>query len=96
MKHQFLTPKDISSDDKWGQLNIVDGGLAVCKICGGMEGSLTTDCPGEKIPYELDQQVYRGEKDYVEGKGWVNQASKSSPAYWSQKKSPLTAISEPK
>ncbi|MDF2650150.1 MAG: hypothetical protein K0Q73_5955 [Paenibacillus sp.] len=83
MKHDYFTPKDISPDDNWGQLNIVDGGLALCKVCGGMEGSLTTDCPGEKIPFDQDQKVYRGEIDYVEGKGWVDKASMSSPAFWS-------------
>jgi hypothetical protein len=59
MKHDYYTSKDISPDDEWGQRNIVDGGLAICKVCGGGEGSLTTDCPGEKIPYEKIRKYIR-------------------------------------
>ena len=71
MQHVYYTADDISDTDSWGQSNIVDGGLGVCKVCGGMEGSLTTDCPGERIPYEKDQEVYAGKIDYREGRGWV-------------------------
>lgn len=86
MKHNFLTAADISEHDEWGQRNIVDGGLAICKICGGAEGSLTTDCPGERIPYDIDQQVYKGEKDFVKGLGWVIKTSKHSPEYWKRER----------
>lgn len=80
-EHIYLEDKDIGPDDTWGQLNIVDGGLALCKVCGGLEGALTTECPGEKIPYEKDQEVYRGKIDFVNGK-WIEGTSKHSPAYW--------------
>jgi hypothetical protein len=82
VKHDFYTSKDIGPDDEWGQRNIIDGGLALCKICGGLEGALTTDCPGEKLSFDQDKKVYLGEIDFVEGKGWVNQVSKHSPAFW--------------
>ncbi|UTC28161.1 hypothetical protein GURKE_01300 [Brevundimonas phage vB_BpoS-Gurke] len=45
--------------------------LFSCARCGGGEGSLTTDCPGVKIPYEDDQAVYNDQLDYVRGAGWV-------------------------
>lgn len=80
MKHDYYTSKDIGPHDTWGQLNIVDGGLSHCKICGGLEGSLTTDCPGEMLSYEQDQKVYKGEVDFVNGQ-WVKQPSKNSPVY---------------
>ncbi len=72
MKHIFLTAEDISEGDSWGQLNILDGGLGVCKVCGGMEGSLTTDCCGERIHFETDQEVYAGKIDFRKGEGWVS------------------------
>ncbi|WP_342025764.1 hypothetical protein AADC60_24690 [Cytobacillus pseudoceanisediminis] len=86
MEHDFYTSSDISPDDNWGQLNIVDGGLSICKVCKGMEGSLTTDCPGEPVPFDTDQKVYKGEIDFVEGKGWVEQISQHSPEYWRKKR----------
>jgi hypothetical protein len=82
MEHNYYTSKDISPDDNWGQLNIVDGGLALCKVCGELEGALPTDCPGEKNSHERGQEIYRGEIDFIAGKGWVEQPSKNSPAYW--------------
>lgn len=84
MKHILLTAADISPDDEWGQRNIVDGGLAVCKVCGGSEGSLTTECLGVKVTYEQDRAVYRGLMDFAEGRWLYNQKSKSSPAYWKE------------
>jgi hypothetical protein len=85
VKHDFYTSQDISEHDNWGQLNIVDGGLSVCKVCGGMEGSLTTDCPGEKVAYETDIKVYNGEIDFIASKGWSESISKNSPKYWEAK-----------
>ncbi|UFT98123.1 hypothetical protein KO561_13015 [Radiobacillus kanasensis] len=82
MKHDFYTSKDISPHDEWAQRNIVEGGLSICKVCKGAEGSLTTDCPGELIPYDLDQKVYKGEMDFIKDKGWVNNVSQHSPEYW--------------
>ena len=71
MKHEFYTDDDISDTDSWGQTNIVDGGLCVCKVCHGMEGALTTDCPGEMVAMERHDEVYAGKIDYREGMGWV-------------------------
>lgn len=81
MNHDFYTSKDIKPDDTWGQLNIVDGGLALCKVCGELEGGLPTECPGERISHERGQEIYRGEIDFING-AWVKTASKNSPSYW--------------
>jgi len=48
-----------------------EGGLAVCVVCGGTEGSLTTDCPGEKLTSEMLDRIYRGEIDFRFGK-WID------------------------
>ena len=50
--------------------NICHGGLAKCTVCGGAEGSLTTDCPGQRIDPDTDDAVYAGELDYRAGH-WV-------------------------
>lgn len=58
---------------------ICQGGLAVCRRCNGMEGSLPTDCPGERMDEERERRVYAGEIDYRRRRGWVIGASKYSP-----------------
>lgn len=59
-----------------------DGGLSGCEVCGGLEGSLTTSCPGVRLSYDQDQVVYRGEADYRDGDWVVGAQSVYSPAYW--------------
>lgn len=48
-----------------------NGGLALCTVCGGGEGSLPTDCPGEKMTDLVEASVYAGRTDYVNGE-WVD------------------------
>lgn len=50
---------------------ICDGGLFVCTVCGGAEGTLTTDCCGGKIGPNLADMIYAGQIDYKDGK-WVD------------------------
>lgn len=45
--------------------------LFVCAVCHGGEGSLATDCPGEPITIQQQDDVYAGKLDYREGRGWV-------------------------
>lgn len=47
------------------------GGLAWCATCGGAEGSLPTDCPGEEMSEATEDRVYAGAIDYRDGRGWV-------------------------
>lgn len=49
---------------------ICDGGLFICRICNGAEGTLTADCPGIIINQEQQNQIYQGKLDYVNGK-WI-------------------------
>jgi hypothetical protein len=49
-----------------------EGGLASCTTCGGAEGSLTTDCPGQRMTVVAERAVYLGELDFRRNQGWVN------------------------
>jgi len=44
--------------------------LSVCAVCGGGEGSLTTDCPGAKIDADRQQEIYETSLDYTDTRGW--------------------------
>jgi len=44
--------------------------LFLCTVCVGAEGSLPTDCPGVRMTQEQEQNVYAGQLDYRDGKGW--------------------------
>lgn len=44
--------------------------LFMCRICNLAEGSLTTECPGEKVDQQKENQILSGEIDYHHGK-WV-------------------------
>jgi hypothetical protein len=41
--------------------------LGVCKHCGGCEGGLPTECPGQMMSYDLTQEVYCERIDFVGG-----------------------------
>jgi len=71
MKHAYKTPEECDCDKFDTNCPICDGGLVFCKVCGGFEGGLTTDCPGQNIPMDTNDAVYAGKLDYREGKGWV-------------------------
>lgn len=44
--------------------------LGWCKVCGGAEGDLTTDCPGEHPSKEQSEAVDEGRLDYTSERGW--------------------------
>jgi hypothetical protein len=44
--------------------------LAVCSVCGGYEGSLTTDCSRETLSFDRQKEIYETNLDYVESRGW--------------------------
>lgn len=45
--------------------------LFLCKRCGGGEGSLPTDCPGERMTAEEKDLVYAEKLNYIRNRGWV-------------------------
>lgn len=45
--------------------------LAHCKVCGGAEGTLPTDCPGRRLTDVEEERIWiHGNLDFVDGK-WV-------------------------
>lgn len=44
--------------------------LDICMVCGSSEGSLTTECSGNRLEDIDIQEVYRGIKDYRFGR-WI-------------------------
>lgn len=46
-------------------------GLSACSVCRGAEASLPTECPGEKMSAELQDEVQFHKKDFVHGK-WIS------------------------
>lgn len=54
-----------------GDCGICNGGLALCEVCHGAEGSLTTDCCGRPITELEEYMIYNlGVLDFVNGQ-WV-------------------------
>lgn len=70
MKHEFYTEKDVDETSDEIAYFIVEMGLDVCKVCGGAESSLATECPGEKITYEQRKAIHLSEIDFKNG-CWV-------------------------
>lgn len=61
---------------------VCEGGLFICEICGLSEGSLTTHCPGERVPYEIEQRIYnQGNLDYRAHTGWI-EAPNPTHQWW--------------
>lgn len=50
---------------------VCNGGLTLCIVCGGAEGSLPTDCPGRVMTPYQDMLVMSGQQDYYRVQGWV-------------------------
>ena len=45
--------------------------LGVCEVCGCYEGSLTTHCPGEKVPSRVQELINEDLGiDWLDGVGW--------------------------
>ena len=57
------------------------GGLALCAMCGVLEGALTSECSGQRLTSEQEEAVYAGTLDYRQGV-WMNASSMHSPAHY--------------
>jgi hypothetical protein len=57
--------------------------LDVCAVCGGGEGSLTTDCPSTRIDAVRHQELCETSLDYTNARGWhiAEPASRRSPNF---------------
>lgn len=68
-------PCDCSKEGGGWECMTCAGGLALCVVCGGAEGSMPTDCPGCAMEPEVAEAVYAGEVDYDAREGWVQRPS---------------------
>lgn len=67
----YECPPDRECDDRYG-CQYCSGGLLFCVICGGAEGSLTSECPGARMSDEEEDAVYKTRTlDFKNGK-WFN------------------------
>lgn len=54
--------------------------LSICKVCGLIEGSLTTECPGVDSYKDHGDAVYKGLEDFRDGRWVPGAVSDCSPA----------------
>lgn len=72
-EHQLYESSDFKDEqyERPGSLArlVIDGGMAICKVCGGAEGSLPTTCPGFRLSWAQEEAIYKGRLDFTED-GW--------------------------
>lgn len=51
-----------------------EGGLSLCIVCGGGEGSLTTQCPGRQMTEDELDRVYGFLLDFNHNRWWEPKA----------------------
>ena len=76
MDHQYAT-----CDGCERGCALCEGGLALCTVCGGSEGTLTSECSGQRLTGEEEDAVYAGTLDYRQDV-WMNASSMHSPAHY--------------
>lgn len=67
MKHSYETHTNCQQR----ACMVCDGGLAICTVCGCIEGSLATECPGYNCYATHGDRIYAGEIDFVDGE-WID------------------------
>jgi hypothetical protein len=82
--HVYVTPETCKASHDQPGCMVCDGGLGICSICGLVEGSLTTDCPGFEAYADYADYIYAGKIDFRNGQ-WVNECSPHTPAYYRRK-----------
>ncbi len=60
MRHKLITHQDCEITN----CLICDGGLAICTVCGGAEGALTTDCAGIQLTSNQLDSIHQGQLDF--------------------------------
>lgn len=63
-----------------GYCQFCDGGLCHCTVCGGFEGTLTTECPGVRLFECTLDDVYDRLLDFFDGQ-WQYQFMQRMVAY---------------
>jgi len=54
--------------------------LGTCRVCGGSEGELPTDCPGYTMNYAERQAVFKAGVDYINGT-WTDKGKRPAIRY---------------
>lgn len=70
--HVWHTEQDHKDTDEADRCIVCRGGLAHCKVCGGAEGNLTTDCPGRRTTEGEREEIMAGVRDFKNGQWVVN------------------------
>lgn len=71
-KHRLFRCEPEQDQCMEGRCMFCDGGLAMCTVCHGAEGTLPTDCPGVPMTGEQEQAVWRQEMDFHRRHGWLH------------------------
>jgi hypothetical protein len=50
-----------------GHCYFCDGGLALCIVCRGAEGTLTSECSGRPLSEHEEADIMAGRLDYIDG-----------------------------
>ena len=78
MKHRLYVTEDHGAPstilDRNGEVV-----LSLCKVCGGAEGAMPTDCPGRALSEQQLDDIYAGRLDY-RGDVWVTPNELNSQA----------------
>jgi len=66
MEHQYYEcpPDKHENEDYYGGCPFCDGGLGLCIICGGLEGSLTSECYGKQLDENILELIYKKGLDF--------------------------------
>lgn len=75
-QHKLKTSADCGCDNPF--CFICEGGLSVCKVCGGAGGDLPSECPGVKMSSTQRDMVYNGLLDYRNGTWKPGQNNKAA------------------
>jgi hypothetical protein len=65
MKHTWL-----ECNCNEGHCPVCAGGLGICTVCGGAEGTLASECPGFELDEYVLDAIYKGGLDYIFGT-WI-------------------------
>lgn len=50
---------------------VCTGGLALCTVCKGGEGTLPQECPGRMMTEEEEQDVMHARTEFFRGRWWI-------------------------
>ena len=61
--------------------SLCDTGLLICDVCGCAEGTLASECPGTLVPNSVQESIYNGTKEFINGR-WVETAVVDRTLYY--------------